>query len=192
MQFKKVCLYKRCMHLPVTAEQFHCFTFVSDATAAQFELCSGSVWTAHLQRNFQPTLFKIQVEPTISCVSGLVWGEQPTTYNISLDVTKVIQSSIMAIYCRALAWQLTMTYLNPAGDFLHVTAPCPGFQLFSLARATQPLQVSDASSALQTAPSSPAQDENDSLFLLSWCRIRKRFCVCVSFERAWTNSVFCC
>lgn len=25
MQFTKVCLHKRCMHLPVTAVQFHCF-----------------------------------------------------------------------------------------------------------------------------------------------------------------------
>lgn len=35
---KKVCLYKRSLHLPVTAEQFYCFiTFVSDSTAEQSE-----------------------------------------------------------------------------------------------------------------------------------------------------------
>ena len=39
MRFKKVCWYKRCMRLPVTAEQLHRFiTLVSDATAEQFEL----------------------------------------------------------------------------------------------------------------------------------------------------------
>lgn len=57
-----------------------------------------------------------------------------------------------------------MTHLDPAGDFPHVTAPCRGFQLFGLARATQ-FQFSEASSTLHTAPSSVAQDEND--FFLS-------------------------
>ena len=43
----------------------HCFiAFLSDAVAATMELCSIL--------RIQPTLFKIQVELTISCVSDLV------------------------------------------------------------------------------------------------------------------------